>query len=66
MLFLSGTRDPFGSPDEFRELVNGLPGATLEIIDGGDHSLAVPKKVDPKGGALDRAVDLAARWMLSV
>jgi len=66
MLFLSGTRDPFGSADEFRELVSGLPAATLEIVDGGDHSLAVPKKVDPKGGALDRAVDLAARWMLSV
>ena len=27
MLFLHGTRDPFGSPDEMRELVAGLRGA---------------------------------------
>ncbi len=44
MLFLHGTRDPFGSPDEMRELVASLPGATLQLIDGGDHSLVVKRK----------------------
>jgi predicted alpha/beta-hydrolase family hydrolase len=65
MLFLSGTRDPFGSPEELRELADGLSGATLHLVDGGDHSLAAPKKVDPAGSSLDRAIDLAARWILA-
>ena len=43
MLFLHGTRDPFGSPDEMRELVASLPNATLHLIDGGDHSLVVKR-----------------------
>jgi predicted alpha/beta-hydrolase family hydrolase len=63
MLFLQGTRDPFGSPEEMRELMASLPGATLEILEGGDHSLAAPKSQDPKGERLDQAVDVAAKWM---
>jgi hypothetical protein len=63
MLFLHGTRDGFGSPDEMRDLVSGLPRAALEIIDGGDHSLVATKRADPEGRALARAMDLAARWM---
>jgi predicted alpha/beta-hydrolase family hydrolase len=63
MLFLHGTRDPFGSPDEMRGLVEGLPGATLEVIDGGDHSLAVSKRQDRAGAGLERAMDVAAAWM---
>jgi uncharacterized protein len=65
MLFLHGTRDPFGSPDEMRDLVAGLSGATLEMIDGGDHSLVAPKRPDPKGQSLERGLDVAAAWMLS-
>ena len=49
MLFLHGTRDPFGSPDEMRELVTSLPQATLHLIDGGDHSLIV--KRSPRSAA---------------
>jgi predicted alpha/beta-hydrolase family hydrolase len=63
MLFLHGTRDPFGSPDEMRALVARLPHASLELIDGGDHSLTAPKRQDPTGGALERAMDLAAAFM---
>jgi len=63
MLFLQGTRDPFGSPDEMRALVGSLPAATLELIDGGDHSLALSKSRDPKGESLDRAMDVAAAWI---
>ena len=66
MLFLHGTRDSFGSPEEMRDLAAGLPGATLEIIDGGDHSLVAPKRADPKGQSLERAMDLAAAWIMSV
>lgn len=63
MLFLHGTRDPFGSPDEMRDLVAGLPSATLEIIDGGDHSLLAPRQKPAASASLDRAMDLAAAWI---
>jgi predicted alpha/beta-hydrolase family hydrolase len=65
MLFLHGTRDPFGSPDEMRELVASLPRATLHLIDGGDHSLVV-KRARASGASSDsveRAVEVAATWL---
>jgi predicted alpha/beta-hydrolase family hydrolase len=65
MLFLHGTRDPFGSPDEMRALIASLPGASLDLIDGGDHSLAKSKSQDPRGESLERAMDIAAEWMKS-
>lgn len=44
MLFVQGSRDAFGSPDELRATIkkHHLP-ATLHIVEGGDHSLKVPK-----------------------
>jgi predicted alpha/beta-hydrolase family hydrolase len=60
MLFLHGTRDQFGTPDELRELVDGLQGSTLELIERGDHSLVASKKNDE---SIVRAIDLAAAWM---
>jgi pimeloyl-ACP methyl ester carboxylesterase len=63
MLFLHGTRDPFGSPDEMRELAASLPGATLEIVDGGDHSLVAPKRADQAGNSVERAVETAVNWI---
>ena len=61
MLFLHGTRDPFGSPDEMRALVDTLPRATLHLIDGGDHSLVVKRK--DAGDSVERAVATAAEWI---
>ncbi len=65
MLFLHGTRDPFGTPEEMEELVSSLPLATLEIIDGGDHSLVALKRQDPGGESLERALDRAAAFLLT-
>ena len=65
LLFLHGTRDPFGDPDEMRALVAGLRGAELQLIDGGDHSLIAPKRQDPGGGSIEGTIALAARWMLA-
>jgi len=45
MLFVQGERDPFGGPDELRPILATLPRATLLPVPGGDHSLAVPKKL---------------------
>lgn len=63
MLFLHGTRDGFGTPDEMERLVDTLPAATLRLCDQGDHSLMAPKKADPAGQLLEDAMDFAARWM---
>jgi hypothetical protein len=45
MLFVQGTRDPFGTPDELRSIIKKLKlRATLHEVAGGDHSFTVPKK----------------------
>jgi predicted alpha/beta-hydrolase family hydrolase len=64
MLFLHGTRDPFGTPEEIRDLVGRLPAARLELIGDGDHSLVAPTRQDPTGNSLDRAIDAAVRFCL--
>jgi predicted alpha/beta-hydrolase family hydrolase len=44
MLFIQGSRDTFGTTDEIRNLIKRLKlSATLHAIEGGDHSLKVPK-----------------------
>ena len=48
MLFLHGTRDPFGSPEEMQALAKALPTATLDLMEGGDHSLVSTKRADPQ------------------
>lgn len=60
MLFLHGTKDPFGTPDEMTELAAGLPLAELHLVDQGDHSL-----VTRRGTPLSEAIlDRAAAWAL--
>jgi uncharacterized protein len=45
MLFLQGTRDQFAQLDLISEVCNRLGArATLQLIDGGDHSFGVPKR----------------------
>jgi predicted alpha/beta-hydrolase family hydrolase len=46
MLFVQGSRDAFGSPDELRATIkkHHLP-ATLHIVAGGDHSLKLPESL---------------------
>ena len=65
MLFVHGTRDPFGTADEMRALIGSLSQATLHLVDEGDHSLAVPKRRDPDGRSLDTAMEVAAAWILA-
>jgi predicted alpha/beta-hydrolase family hydrolase len=64
MLFLHGTRDPFGTPDEMQALVASLPSATLHLIDGGDHSLVVNRK--DAADSVERAVQTAVDWVTRV
>jgi predicted alpha/beta-hydrolase family hydrolase len=66
MLFLQGTRDPFGTPDEMTSLVASLPSATLHIVDGGDHSLVASKRASAGGDSVELAVTTAAEWMTTL
>lgn len=59
MLFIHGTRDPFGTPDEMRELTASLSASRLHLIEGGDHSL----QRSTRGESVDDAVRAAAEWI---
>lgn len=41
MLFVQGTRDPFGSPDEFAPVLQRITAATFHLVDGANHSFEV-------------------------
>jgi predicted alpha/beta-hydrolase family hydrolase len=55
MLFVSGTRDPFATPRELRALTKEL-GASLLLVDSGDHSLVVTKASALSQRAVDARV----------
>ena len=64
MLFVQGSRDAFGTADELRAIVKDLSGATLHIIEGGDHSLKVPKRAGVAQDEVYKSVqDEIARWL---
>lgn len=44
MLFVQGSKDPFGTPEELKSVIKNLKlPAKLFLIDRGDHSFKVPK-----------------------
>jgi predicted alpha/beta-hydrolase family hydrolase len=46
MLFIQGSRDTFGTPDELWPIINGLKApADLYVVEGGDHSFKVLKRM---------------------
>lgn len=59
MLFIHGTRDPFGSREEMRELIDELPTSSLTIVEGGDHSLVTGRSKPVPAAAFDAVRD----WM---
>ncbi len=57
-LFVSGTRDPFGSRDEFEAHLGAIPGpVTMVWLDGQRHD---PKGVD------DEIADTVAAWLATL
>lgn len=44
MLFFQGTRDSLADLDLVKSVIAGLPLATLHVVEGGDHSFAVPRR----------------------
>lgn len=68
MLFVQGTRDRLATLDLLHPVIDGLGDrATLHIVDGGDHSLAVPKRSGrTTEEVLDEVASTMAEWMASV
>ena len=68
MLFVQGTRDSLGTPDEIKPYVKNLsPAATFHEIEGGDHSFKAPKKFGLTPDQIfETAMDEIDRWIRSL
>ena len=64
MLFIQGTRDPFGTPDELRPWLATSPApAEIFVVEGGDHSFGLPKSRRAEQTAQHAAIyDRIAAW----
>jgi uncharacterized protein len=60
MLFVQGSRDPFGASAEIAALLPSLQRAELHEVADGDHSFKVPRR---KGNVLDGIMDTVAAWV---
>jgi predicted alpha/beta-hydrolase family hydrolase len=68
MLFVQGSRDAFGTPDELRPIVAPLhPAAQVHVVAGGDHSFKVRKGAGASQEDIYRAIqDYIAAWLREV
>ena len=68
VLIVQGERDAFGTPDEVRPAFASLgKRATLHVIEGGDHSLKVPRSAGvSQQDVYDGVLDAIAAWVQSV
>ena len=68
MLFVQGTRDALGTPDEIRPFVKDLhPPAKIYAIEGGDHSFKAPKKFGVDQPQIyENAMDEIASWATTI
>lgn len=64
MLFVQGSRDSFGTPDELRPIIKKLKSpCKLYEVEGGDHSLKVPKKAGSQQDVYAAVQDEIANWL---
>jgi predicted alpha/beta-hydrolase family hydrolase len=68
MLFLQGTRDTFADLDLMRPVCDHLGArATLHVVEGADHSFAVPKRSGRSHPDIVKELAaVTARWMSSL
>jgi predicted alpha/beta-hydrolase family hydrolase len=68
MLFVQGTRDALGTPEEIQPYIKGLkPAAKIHTIEGGDHSFKAPKKFGlPQEEIYETAMNEIVRWAESL
>lgn len=63
MLFVQGTRDAFGTAGEIRALLPSLQDATLDPIEGGDHSFRVPGGAAKQAPVMEHILDRVTLWV---
>lgn len=64
MLFVQGSRDTFGTPEELQAVLAQLPLAELYLVENGDHSFKVPKRAGvPQDAIYARIQDKIADWL---
>jgi predicted alpha/beta-hydrolase family hydrolase len=64
MLFLQGTRDALADLTLMRTVCERLPGATLHVVEGGDHSFAVLKRSGrTEGEVMAELPDTIVAWL---
>jgi len=65
MLFVQGTRDSLGTPEEIKPFVkNFRPAAKIHEIEGGDHSFKAPKKFGiPQDQIFETSMNEIAEWI---
>src|SRR5215218_2946703 len=68
MLFVQGTRDALGTPDEIKPFVKNLrPAAKIHEIEAGDHSFKAPKKFGlPQEQIFETAMDEIDCWVRAI
>ena len=68
MLFVQGTRDALGTPEEIKPFVKNLrPAAKIHEIEGGDHSFKAPKKFGlTQEQIFETSMDEIDRWIRSL
>lgn len=68
MLFVQGTRDALGTPEEIKPFVKNLrPAAEFHEIEGGDHSFKAPKKFGLSPDQIfETSMDEIDRWIRSI
>ncbi len=68
MLFVQGTRDALGTPEEIQPFIKGLrPAAKIHTIEGGDHSFKAPKKYGiPQEQLYEKAMNEIVSWAESL
>lgn len=65
MLFVQGSRDTFGTPAELGPALAPLePAATLQVVEGGDHSFKLPRGgAQAQAAVYDRLQRTVAAWI---
>jgi len=64
MLFVQGSKDAFGTPDELKPILKKLKTAELSIVENGDHSFKVPKSAGVAQDEVDVSVlDTIETWL---
>jgi uncharacterized protein len=67
MLFVQGSRDTFGTPEELGPVVRMLGSrATLHVVDGGDHSFKLPRGNAARQAAVYEDIQrTVAEWIVT-